>query len=119
MVILSYLSQLVFLIGWVYYGSKIYEITNKNFNISRLYNSTTHALLVIICYLFYIPSHTLYYISITYYLIDSIYEIINLTTQTMKIKAYDCGILVHHIIIILSLKYLQDPLTASFTYYLF
>ena len=120
MVILTYFLQLIFLIGWTYYGNKLYQRTNKNFNISRLCNSATHAILVILCYLFYIPSYMLHYISITYYVIDTLYEIINLFPQTEKnIKAYDFGTIAHHIIIVLSLKYLLDPITCSYVYYLF
>lgn len=108
---------------WLYYGYRMYYIADKNYDIANIFNSTTHAIIVVGCYIFGIAGSTLYYISITYYLVDTLYEFINLVPQNknkpIKIGLYNMGILIHHLIIIISINYLYYEETNKRMYYAF
>jgi hypothetical protein len=118
---LPYFAFSATLITWVFAGITIYYLTNNNFAIGRNYNSAAHASLVILTYLLSIPGYGLYYVSMTYYIIDTVYELIYLIFLNKKteMKLFDCGLLTHHLVVLLSLKYLYDPLTGHYVHYLF
>jgi len=111
------------LIAWVYYGTKLYDKTNKNFDIATLFNSVTHASIVVLSYLIGIPGTVIYYITISYYIIDTCYELISLipfkSEKPLKFRLYNLGILIHHVLIIYSIKYITDELSGKYIFYAF
>ncbi|ARF12228.1 hypothetical protein Klosneuvirus_4_43 [Klosneuvirus KNV1] len=111
------------LIIWAYYGTKIYNLTNKNFHITSIINSTTHASIIVLSYLIGIPGTIVYYISITYYILDTCYELIDLipdkTNKPIQIRLYNLGIFIHHAIIIYSIKYIANEVTEKTIFYAF
>jgi len=108
---------------WTYYGSKLYDKTNKNFDIATLFNSITHASIVVLSYLIGIPGNVIYYITITYYVIDTCYELIRLipfkSDKQFKLRLYNLGIFIHHILIIYTIKYIADVSTEKYIFYAF
>lgn len=94
---------------------------NKNFDIATLLNSVTHASIIILSYLIGIPGTVVYYISITYYITDTCYEIIRLipfnNNKSMKFRLFNLGIFIHHAVIIYSIKYLSDETTGKAIFY--
>lgn len=105
---------------WYQIGNYLYDnAINKNFKISRTYVSAIHAMTVIFSYLLGIPGYILLHLSITYYIVDTTYELINLLIPekpNRKIKIYDLGMLLHHVISIITLTYFTDP---KVEYYVF
>lgn len=118
--------MLYFILGliiWTYYGTKLYYLTDKNFHITSIINSTTHASIIVLSYLIGIPGTIVYYISITYYILDTCYEIIalipNKYDKPFQFRLYNLGIFIHHIIIIYSIKYIADEITEKSIFYAF
>lgn len=114
---------LLSLICWFYYGQKCYYWTNKNFETSILINSATHASFIVLAYLFDITGTTVYYVSLSYYILDTFYELINLVplnnNKPIKIRLYNVGIFIHHIVIIYTLKYLTHTSSEKHMMYAF
>lgn len=99
-------------IGNYYY----YNIYNKNFKLSRMSVSATHAVTVILSYVIGIPGNILMHVSISYYLIDTVYELMNSLEQNKKIKIYDLGIVLHHVVSIVALTYFTYLKTEYYLY---
>jgi len=118
--------MLYFILGlliWAYYSTKLYYLTDKNFHITSLINSVTHASLIVFSYLIGLPGIVVYYISITYYILDTCYELIDLIPykpdKPFQFRLYNLGIFIHHIIIIYSIKYIAHEVTEKQIYYAF
>jgi hypothetical protein len=105
---------------WYQIGNYLCEtLTNKNFKVSRTYVSVIHAMTVILSYLLGIPGYILLHLSITYYIVDTMYELMNLLVpekENRKIKIYDLGMLLHHVISMITLTYFVDQ---KVEYYVF
>jgi hypothetical protein len=83
--------------------------------IIRNWISTCHALTVIIFYNIGIPSSLLFYISMSYFILDSIYEL----SQLKGFKLFELGMLVHHAIAISSLFMLKESSPHTSMVYFF
>jgi hypothetical protein len=81
--------------------------------------SVVHASSVIIAYLIGVPGYILYYWSITYYMMDTLYELVDLVKVNRSIALYDFGMLVHHVVSMIVLEYLWHHHTQKHMYYAF
>lgn len=106
---------LLFVWNWI--GNYMYiRIDSKSFKLSRTHVSAIHASSVILAYLLGIPGYILYYWSITYYILDSMYEIVGMIDNNKGIRLFDFGMLLHHFISIAMLKHLCYPGTEKYLY---
>lgn len=107
---LSYFIFPFLLFIWYQIGDYLYyNINKKNFKLSRMHVSAIHATSVILSYLIGISGHLLMYWSTAYYVIDTIYEFINLYKPEKKINLYEFGIVIHHFISMFILSYIPHP----------
>jgi len=113
--ILEFLIPLIPLIGWYFIGDSIYYYNNSDFKIARNLVSAIHALTVIFFYQMQFSTLYLFYISRGYYIIDSLYELIQMKKNN-SIKLYQLGILLHHALTIIGLNYLVNDLTSHHIY---
>lgn len=94
---------------------------NKKFGKSIIINNVTYSIIVILSYLIGISRNIIYYISITYYIINSCYKMISLipykNTKSMQFQVYDIGILLHNIIIIYTIRYITDNMIGALIFY--
>lgn len=103
---------------WYFIGNYLYyNINNGNFKLSRTHVSVIHASSVVISYLFGMPGYILYYWSLTYYMMDTLYELADLYRSNKSIKLYELGMLLHHVISIIVLGYLWSHHTEKHMYY--
>lgn len=92
---------------WLTTLTLLYFINNKSFKLSRMNVSAVHAVTVIIAYLMEVSGNTLYQISFSYYLLDTIYELITMY-QNKKYGIIDLGMIMHHILTMLTVSYLSN-----------
>lgn len=117
---LQFLLYLFLLFIWYNIGDYFYYFVNKkNFKLSKLYVSVVHASSVVLSYLIGVPGYILLYWSTTYYIIDTFYEILELVSFDKKSRLYTLGMLLHHGLTIMALKYLCYPATVNYMYYAF
>ena len=109
------LIPLIPLIGWYFIGDSIYYYNNSDFKIARNLTSAIHAVSVIFFYLIKFNPLYLFYISRGYYIIDSLYELIQMKKNN-SIRLYQLGILLHHVLTIIGLNYLTNDLTSHHIY---
>ncbi len=101
---------------WYLIGNTVYYYNNDDFKIARNITSSLHALSVILFYQFSLSVLPLFYLSRGYYLMDTLYELVSLKSAS-SIKLFHLGMLLHHIVTILSLYYLINPATTFYLYY--
>lgn len=114
--ILSTLGFIIPAATWYLISNAVYYYNNDDFKIARNITSSLHALTVIFFYQFNLSVLPLFYISRGYYLIDTMYELSSLKSA-LSIKLFQLGMLFHHIVTILSLYYLINPVTTGYLYY--
>lgn len=86
-----------------------------NSKLVRNFFNALHALCVVVCYFSGIQGSTLVYISMSYFLCDTVYEL-SLIPKTF----YDFGITIHHVFSMLSLLYLwKEDSVAVIVYYFY
>ena len=109
----AFLTFPVLVFIWYQIQNYLYNtIAHKTFKISRNFVSAIHATTVIFSYLVGIPGYILLHLSITYYIMDSMYELMNLLwpeKPNRKITIYDLGMLLHHVICITVLTQFTHP----------
>lgn len=81
-------------------------------DIVRNFVSATHATLVVLFYLFDLNVYILYYLSMGYYICDTVLELSNVDSDLSKFKISQLGVILHHVILLMSLHYLLDNLTS-------
>lgn len=91
-----------------------YNVNNHNFNLSRIHVSAVHAVVVVISYLLNVPGYVLCYLSVSYFIMDTIYELLSIWAFKSKFRLFDFGILLHHFTSIAVLRYLNYPITAPY-----
>jgi hypothetical protein len=119
--LLSLLHPL-FLVLWGLCANVYYYLCGNNFKVSRMFVSATHATSVILAYYMNIPGYYLYYFSVSYYLVDTFFELTNILLPEnghKNIKLFDCGIVLHHFVTMSGLVYLWYPETQNHMYYAF
>jgi hypothetical protein len=86
-----------------------------NSKLVRNFFNALHAIIVVFSYLTKVSGVTLVYISLSYFIADTLYEL-----SLKPSKIYDFGITLHHFFSMLSLIYLRedDPL-GQMVYYLY
>lgn len=111
-IILMYFFYFIAFLLWTVIISLLIHHTS-HFKLATNLMSSIHAISVILSYLLDISGQYLFYWSSTYYFIDTI--IVFLRFRGL----YDFGLVIHHIIVILILKSLYDPLISLYIYYIF
>jgi hypothetical protein len=109
-------SDIVGMIGIWYLIAQLLDHYNKNFKLSRMNVSALNALTVIIFYLCNLSLDVLYTMSVGYYIMDTIYEVRILSSKT-RVSLYEGGIIIHHIISVITLGYLLDSYVSSYVFY--
>jgi len=124
--------------GWYKLAQFLTYLNNNSFKLSRMNVSGVHALTVIFFYIFNGSLDLLYFLSLTYYIMDTKYEFDNIfrstttinttttntnttttITTTKKISLYDFGIIVHHILSMILIAYLLDPSVNGYIFYIY
>lgn len=79
-----------------------------------------HAICVVIAYITSLPSNQLFYGSIMYFMCDTYYEILCMRKRQFNVKIYELGMIIHHLVSMLSMLYLLNPgPTADMVYYFY
>lgn len=99
-------------IGWIMLTILFYKYW-RNFIIAKNWVSLVHALIVVIFYLTNINETILFYISCTYYLLDTIY------TVYYYVGIFDFGLILHHIFTIGAIIYLTDEEASVYIRFIF
>lgn len=100
------------IIGWITLVILFYKI-NPNFLIAKNWVSFVHALTVVIFYLVGANESSLFYISCTYYLLDTLYTIY------YYVGIFDTGLILHHIFTIGAIMYLSNERVSSYVRFIF
>src|SRR5436309_1869095 len=108
-----YVIYLITFSIWVYITSVLYNYNNFNLRIAKNQISALHATIVIISFILNVPGTYVYYITFSYFILDSIFHIYYFR------NLFNLGIIIHHIITIGSLYYLLDPKISRFIFYPF
>lgn len=86
---------------------------NNSLKLSRNFISAIHALGVVFSYITHINPSIVYYWAISYYLVDGFFEVATIN------RLYNIGLLVHHIVTVKVLIYLNDSYTSDVMFYAF
>jgi len=112
---LLYIIYPILVAIWHFIGNYFYyNVNNHNFKLSRIHVSAVHASTVIIAYLINVPGYILCYWSVTYFIMDTLYELLSIWTFKSKFGLFDAGILLHHFTSIAVLRYLNYPITEPY-----
>ena len=115
--VLAFFTVPLLMVIWYNIGNYFYyNLNKKNFKLSRMNVSAVHAISVILSYLIGIPGHLLIYWSTTYYIMDTLYEGVNLYSPEKNVNLYEFGIILHHIISIFIISYLPQPIIGNYIY---
>lgn len=85
----------------------------KDFKVTRMLISTFHALSIILSYNMNYQGSMLTDWSITYYLMDMFYELQD------QFRLFKLGIILHHILAIINVSYLNDKVVEHYIFYIF
>lgn len=99
-------------IGWILLAILFYKIS-PNFIIAKNWVSLVHALTVVIFYLMSMDETILFYISCTYYLLDTFY------TVYYYVGIFDFGLILHHIFTIGAITYMKDEEVSGYVRFIF
>lgn len=105
----------LFIIVWSIIGKCVNWIMESNEKASRNIVSAIHAVTVIGHAYTTIDVSLLFYWSSSYYIIDLVNELLDIT-NSKTIKSYQIGMAAHHIISAIGLSYLTDPITCNYLY---
>lgn len=89
-------------------------VFDGNIKLRRMNVSVVHAVIVILSYLFGIPGYILAFISIGYYVTDTIYEFIRL-----KLSIFRLSMIHYHLVTIVGLTYFDETSITNYIYYAF
>lgn len=89
------------------------KYNNNKLKVAKNILSTIHASFIIISYLFNIPGSYVFYITSSYYALDGFFQIYNFS------GLYNFGLIIHHIITVYVLNYLNDPVVSTYLYFPF
>lgn len=102
---------------WYSTGNYLYYNNNvRNFKLTKMHVSGIHALSVVISYLIGLPGNLLYYWSVTYYMMDTAYEFVELYNKT-NLKLFNLGMMAHHFVTIGVMGYLEHHHGGKQLYY--
>lgn len=103
---------LIATIGWIILTILFYKYWG-NFIIAKNWVSLVHALIVVVFYITNVKETILFYISCSYYLLDTFY------TLYYYVGIFDFGLILHHIFTIGAIIYLTDEKVSVYVRFIF